>query len=48
MALQAGYSEAEAWETTPARIWDLFLMKREYDDEQHRLKRVCGSDSDGD
>jgi hypothetical protein len=38
-ALQCGLREREAWGTNPGRILDLFLWKRDYDDEQHRLKR---------
>lgn len=31
---------SEVLMSTPGFIVDIFLMKRDYDDEQHRLKRV--------
>ena len=42
MAMQVGYTEEQAWRTNPGRIRDLWLWQRDYDDEQHRLKRKGG------
>ena len=38
-AMQVGMTEPQAWAANPGRILDLFLWKREYDDEQHGIKR---------
>lgn len=42
MALQAGLTEEQAWSTHPGRIHDLWLWRREYDDEQHGIERKRG------
>lgn len=42
MGLMAGLTEEQAWMTNPGRIADLYLWKRDYDDEQHGIKRIKG------
>ena len=38
-ALTAGLRKAEALETPPSMIMDLYLQRREYDDQLHGIKR---------
>ena len=38
-ALIAGLSYTEAQDMKPGMIMDLFLAKRNYDDQQHGIKR---------
>ena len=38
-ALIAGLTYTEALPMTPGMICDLYIYRRRYDDEQHRLKR---------
>ena len=38
-ALRAGLTFTEARRMAPGMIFDLFIMRRRYDDEQHQLKR---------
>jgi len=35
-----GLTEMDAWLSNPGKIIDLFLYRREYDDEQHQLTRT--------
>jgi hypothetical protein len=46
--LIAGLTEEKIMMMNPGTIIDLYLWKREYDDEQHQLKRGGnGGDDDG-
>ena len=38
--LMCGLTEMDAWLSNPGKIIDLFLYRREYDDEQHQLTRI--------
>jgi hypothetical protein len=39
MALQVGLAEESAMMKRPGEIYDLWLWRREYDDELHGIKR---------
>jgi len=43
MALQVGLTEESAMMKKPGCIFDLWLWRREYDDEQHGIKRRGGA-----
>ena len=45
--MMCGLTEQEAWLSNPGKLIDLFLWRREYDDEQHQLKRSRGGTDDG-
>ena len=42
--LIAGLSYGEVMRTPPGMVIDLYLYRREYDDQQHRLMRTNGRD----
>jgi hypothetical protein len=44
--MMCGLTETEAWLSNPGKLVDLFLWKREYDDEQHQLERAKGVEVD--
>ena len=38
--MMCGMTEEAAWRCCPGKLWDMFLWRREYDDEIHGVKRV--------
>jgi hypothetical protein len=46
--MMCGLTQTEAWLSNPGKLVDLYLWRREYDDEQHQLKRTKkGAEDDG-
>ncbi len=46
--MMCGLTQQEAWLSNPGKLVDLYLWHREYDDEQHQLKRVKGGNNNDD